>query len=115
VFEQAKVNVIVDEVLIGDRFLSGYVKTLQNTQTYFVGVTCALEALEERELLRNNRAVGLAASQFHLVHAPERFYDLILDTTSTSPFLCAQRLLDFTNTHPQPTSIQKCAERMGLA
>jgi chloramphenicol 3-O phosphotransferase len=114
IFMQANIHLIVDEVLIGDRFLRGYVETFNDSQTYFIGITCDLNVLKERELLRNNRAIGLAESQYHSVHAPERFYDLVLDSSRTSQFDCAQQVLDFIKQHPEPTALKKCAARMGM-
>lgn len=109
----AGLNLIIDEVLVGDQFLEGYVKTLKHNKTYFVGVTCELEALKERELLRADRANGLAEGQYKVVHEPERFYDLMVDTTNTSPFKGARQIMDFVAKNPTPTSMKKCAERQG--
>lgn len=110
----AGIDMIVDEVLIGDRFLTGYIQLLDHSQTYFIGVTCELETLKERELMRPERANGLAEGQYKVVHEPNRFYDLMVDTTSASPFECAKQILDFVKSNPTPTAFTKCAQRLGI-
>jgi chloramphenicol 3-O phosphotransferase len=111
-FAQQDLDVVVDEVLLGDQFLIDYAAGLTNYTVYFIGINCELSVLRERELLRQNRAVGLAESQLTTIHAPERFYDLILDSTSTSPFANAQKILDFITNNPDPQGFKRCSKRL---
>lgn len=111
-FDDAGLDLIIDEVLEGDRFLIDYVKLFQTKKVYFVGVFCDLKTTIERELLRPSRAKGLAQNQFQVVHEPNRFYDLEIDTTGTSPFDCAKTILDFIEKNPNPKSMSLILQRL---
>ncbi len=111
-FHEAGLDLIIDEVFEGDRFLKGYAQLFDGKQVYFVGVYCDLKTTIERELLRSNRRKGLAQNQINVVHEPNRFYDLCVDTTSTSPFDCAKTILDFIDKNPTPKSMSLLAERL---
>jgi chloramphenicol 3-O phosphotransferase len=92
-------DIILDEVLLRDEF-EGYRKCLENHLLYFIGVDCDLKNMEEREILREDRAWGLARDQIHKVHE-SREYDFRVDTTHASPFECAQMILDYIAAHPK--------------
>lgn len=111
-FENAGLDLIIDEVFEGDRFLIDYVKAFQGKLVYFVGVFCDLKTTIERELLRPSRAKGLAQNQFKVVHEPNRFYDLEIDTTKISPFDCAKNILDFIEKNPNPKSMSLILQRL---
>lgn len=114
VFTDAGLNILIDEVLLGDRFLKAYVAHFKEAQAYLIGINCSLKTLQERELLRGNRAIGLAASQFRQVHKPNRFYDLELDSETSSPFENAKKILAFIANSPKPQGLKLCAKRMGM-
>ncbi|MCE3230735.1 MAG: chloramphenicol phosphotransferase [Alphaproteobacteria bacterium] len=97
-------NLIVDEVLFSDGELEAYVQALTGYTVYFIGVMCDLKTLQEREILREDRALGLARDQFAHVHNRKRPYDLTVDTTHTSPFGCAEKILSFIKIMPHPQS-----------
>ena len=88
-------NLIIDEVLLDDICLQSYIKALQNHIVYFVSVFCELSAMQEREILRQDRAIGLSNDQIDRVHVGLREYDLSVDTTTASPFNVAKQILDF--------------------
>jgi len=69
-------NLIVDEVLFEDLGLKYYVQALSNHTVCFIGITCDLDVMEEREILRGDRALGLARDQILRVHDPRGFIDL---------------------------------------
>jgi chloramphenicol 3-O-phosphotransferase len=61
---------------------------LKNHQVYYVKVNCELPTMEEREMLRGDRAWGLARDQFAKMKKLDEVwkYDLEVDTTVTNPF-----------------------------
>jgi len=95
-------DLIVDEVVFGDEGIRRYAKALSGETVYFIGVMCGLPALQEREILRGDRAVGLGRDQMTRVHNQNCFYDLSVDTTRTSAFVCAREILKFIDENPSP-------------
>jgi chloramphenicol 3-O-phosphotransferase len=61
-----------------------------------------LQTLQERELLREDRAIGLGRDQYMHVHDRQFPYDLMINTTRNSAFLCAQEIIDFVKATPKP-------------
>jgi len=60
-----------------------------------VGVKCNLAVMEQREKSRRDRVIGMAKIFYQNeknFHFP---YDLIVDTSQTSPFVNAQKILKF--------------------
>ena len=96
-------NLIVDEVLRTDKELEGYVRALACYKVYFIGVKCDVKEMQEREILRGDRALGLARNQTASVHGLSRAYDLMVDTTTKSAFVCAEEILGFIKHNPNPT------------
>ena len=88
-------HLIVDEVLFDDSELGRYVEALDGHTVYFIGILCDLKTMQERELLRGNRALGLGRDQISRVHGLSRGYDFTIDTTKSTPFECAQQILDY--------------------
>jgi len=76
-------NVIVDTVLVNLDNLAECVFILAHFRVTFVGVFCPLAELERRERERDDRAVGMARSQFTQVHAYQ-IDDLEVDTSLES-------------------------------
>lgn len=100
-------DMILDEVLFGDESLNRYVQALKDHTVYFIGVMCDLKTLQEREILRGDRALGLGRDQMGRVHTPERSYDMTVDTTCTSAFDCGKAILKFISENPNPQSFRQ--------
>lgn len=100
-------NLIVDEVLFSDEELERYVQALAKDTVYFVGVMCDLQTLQERELLREDRAIGLGRDQYMHVHDRQFPYDLMINTTRNSAFVCAQEIMDYMKQHPNPKAFKQ--------
>ncbi|WP_341754287.1 phosphotransferase-like protein [Candidatus Tisiphia endosymbiont of Dioctria rufipes] len=108
-------NLIIDEVLFDDVYLKSYIKVLKGYIVYFVGVFCYLSVMQEREILRCDRAIGLSNDQIDRVHAGSlREYDLTVDTTSRSPFEIAKQILTFVEENPAPQGFMTMHERLQL-
>ena len=94
----AGTNLIVDHVMV---YREGWASTLADCVTvlepfpvYFVGVRCSLEEAKRREQARVDRFTGTAERQFPLVHR-HNLYDVEVDTTHTSPEVCAEQIRTF--------------------
>jgi chloramphenicol 3-O phosphotransferase len=84
-------NLIIDEVLIGDEW-EQYIELLAGFRLHFVGLYAPLATLEVRERQREDRLIGLARGQYHVVHEGKR-YDLEIDTTKMLPAECAKLII----------------------
>jgi len=100
-------DLIIDEVLFEDELLKNYALELSSHIVYFVCVKCSLEVMEEREFLRGDRAIGLSRDQYTKVHKGLRPYDLEVDTTSKSSFICATEILEFIEANPMPRGFKR--------
>lgn len=86
-------NLIVDEVMIGKAKERDYRALLSRFEVRWVGLFAPLELLESRERERGDREIGLARWQYDRVHR-DRAYDLVLDTTATTPLENARKICD---------------------
>ena len=82
---------IVDDVIL-DGGLSEYETLLAGIHLLKVGVFAPLAVLEDREVRRGDRLLGLARWQFSRVHVGAR-YDLEVDTSLADPSACAERIV----------------------
>jgi len=96
--------------VFGEEGLKRYATALSEEKAYLIGVMCDLPALQERELLRGDRALGLGRDQIARVHILKHFYDLTVDTTRASAFECAQEILKFISKSPPPQGFRQIRE-----
>ena len=87
-------NLIVDHVLIDNRWLEQCLQLLNNYYVLFVGVDCPLEELKRREKLRDARRQGFAEQQFKNIHKGKS-YDVLVNTFEMTPDECMQKVLIF--------------------
>ncbi|SDG03079.1 chloramphenicol phosphotransferase CPT family protein [Thalassobaculum litoreum] len=85
-------NLIVDDVILGDR-MAEYDRHLARFRFLKFAVHAPLEVLEAREAARGDRRIGLARWQFPRVHAGKT-YDLEIDTAEHGPEDCARLICD---------------------
>ena len=101
-FAKCGQNVLLDHVLTPSA--CEYLKEdLAGVEVFLVKVACDPQALEGREVLRGNRARGLARSQLQSVHAACH-YDFEVDTTSEQPNKTAQRILNWLKGGPSASA-----------
>ena len=81
---RAGINVIVDEVLLGEDDWKGWQDQLGGLDVMWVAVTPDLDVVEQRERDRNDRMIGLARSQHDVVHR-HAVYDVRVDTAVMDP------------------------------
>jgi len=112
--DKAGLDIIVDEVLLGDELLKNYVKSLKLSKVYFIGIHCDLRILEEREILRGDRYIGSGRDQISRCHGPTRQYDLEVDTTLQSSFECVKLILNFIASNDDPKSFKTLREKFLL-
>ncbi len=95
-------DLIVDEVILGSASMQYYLDELKDLadQTFFVKIFCELEILKEREVLRGDRRLGIANWQFDIVHHPSFVYDFEVDTSRSSIFEVAKKVMDQTGSNP---------------
>jgi chloramphenicol 3-O phosphotransferase len=87
---RAGTGVIVDEVFLeGGHSQAQLQAALQRLVVLWVGVRCHPAIAEARELRRPDRMKGLARDQAERVHEGVS-YDIVVDTTETSPAECAK-------------------------
>ncbi len=81
---QSEYDIILDLVLRDETEFQACLKVLGRRPTFIIGVSAPLHVLEERERARPDRASGIAREQ---VADPvyKRQYDLVLDTSTTTP------------------------------
>jgi chloramphenicol 3-O phosphotransferase len=103
-------NIIVDHVLQEDGWLQECVEKWTGLDVLFVGVTCPLEIVEQRERDRGNRNIGTARHQFGRVHA-HGLYDVEVDTSVLNLDECAMRIMELINNKPQKSAFQELAIR----
>jgi chloramphenicol 3-O phosphotransferase len=84
---------VVDDVWLTEDQALGFKSLMAGAHVLWVGVTCPLEVIEQRERDRGDRRVGQARGHAHLVHRWTG-YDVEVDTSHLSPVECASIILD---------------------
>jgi chloramphenicol 3-O phosphotransferase len=101
-------NLIIDEVIWEKKDLENYASTLKSYQVCYVKVNCELPLMEEREILRSDRSLGLARTQFaKMKDLVWDSYDMEVDTSYTSSFTNAKKILEFYLNKKQNSSTGK--------
>lgn len=101
-------NLLIDEVLLNERALKTYVQQLKKYTVYYIGVLCDLSVLQEREVLRGDRVLGLSNGQIDRVHhGILNSYDLTVDTTRISSLEAADLILKFIEEHSKPSAFKR--------
>ena len=103
-------NVIIDDIILEDEFLSDYLEALDGLTVYFVGVRCDLDVIADREGQRPGRFPGTAESHFVQCHAHGE-YDVEVDTANQSPAECAQQVIDRVD-QGQPLAFDRLREKI---
>jgi chloramphenicol 3-O phosphotransferase len=100
-------NLIIDEVLFDEEALKAYAQHLKAHSVYYIGVFCDLNIMQEREVLRRDRCIGLSNDQIDRVHQGAlNSYDFKVDTTAISPFEAARLILRFMDDNHAPKAFQ---------
>ena len=86
-------NLIIDEAIWEKKDLENYASVLKNHQVCWVKVNCELSLIEEREILRGDRSLGLARTRFLKMKDLDWNFDLQVDTSYTSFFANAKKIL----------------------
>ncbi len=88
---ESGLDLIVDHVLLEDRWLDDMAARWAEFRVLYVGVRCPLDVVLEREAARRDRTIGQAAAQFTVVHR-RAGYDLEADTSELAPDEAAARI-----------------------
>jgi len=84
--------VIFDHVLHDRAMQESCRKAFDGLDVFSVGVTCAIEILEERERERGDRVLGRARGLAGVVHG-FMSYDVMVDTGTMTPAACVSAIL----------------------
>ncbi|WP_181799007.1 chloramphenicol phosphotransferase CPT [Kitasatospora acidiphila] len=89
---RAGARVVIDDVFLGGAASQQrWRQALDGLDVLWVGVRCDPQVAAGRELVRGDRAGGMAASQAAVVHRGV-VYDLEVDTTRTEALQCARTI-----------------------
>lgn len=89
-------DIIVDDVVKNDKDLQSIKKKLGKYGILFVKITCPLNILNEREMIRWDRAWWLARRQSEKMKKMNFPFDISIDTSNTDPFEGARGILQKT-------------------
>ncbi len=84
---------IIDHVFERDSWYQDCLAGLDSQLYIVVGVHCSLDVLQSREIARGDRRIGLAETQFPVVHK-NRSYDIEVYTDQMISEECASLILD---------------------
>ncbi|MDD1780081.1 chloramphenicol phosphotransferase CPT family protein [Enterovibrio sp. ZSDZ35] len=99
-------NLILDNAWSTDKEKLDILNTLKDFEVCLVGVKCHLLVAALREKERGDRALGLAESEYNLVHQNLR-YDIEIDTTQLTPTAVAKQLLTYLKGQPSLTGAKE--------
>jgi chloramphenicol 3-O phosphotransferase len=106
-------NVIVDEVIVGEAFLDDWLDVLDGCEVFFVGVRCDLEDLRRREAARPDRTHGHMQTHFDVVHA-HGDYDVEVDTTGSPTWRCVDVIVAALESRDGETAFDRLRARRKL-
>jgi len=88
-------NLIIEEVILDQKYLENYKDNLKNHQVYFLNVDCELLILEKREKARGDRVIGTNRAQYLKMKELNWEYDLKVDNSWISVLDNAKKILEF--------------------
>ena len=94
-------NIVMDHVLSEPWRLSDLLAVMVDIDVVFVGVHCSVADLNEREALRGDRTVGIAASQVASVHT-HGLYDIEVSTGVATVEDCSAHIRAYLDDHQEP-------------
>jgi chloramphenicol 3-O phosphotransferase len=107
-------SVIFDTALSNPESWRYVLEDLAELPVYLVGITCDAEELSRRERERGDRELGLAARQSKWIHANKE-YDLLIDSTISTPEQCATEVVGWLRNNPVPHAFNTMRVRLGVA
>jgi len=88
-FLAAGLSALADTGFYTPELVEAFVRALPTETVWLVAVRCSLDELERRERARGDRSAGLARQQHDSIHAAV-VYDIEVDTSESSPDMCAE-------------------------
>ena len=86
-------DLIIDHAVTARYHLDLLLQATSSHRVLLVGLDCPVEILRERESARGDRTIGMAEQQARRIHSWLE-YDLLLDTSTTTPDAGAARIAD---------------------
>lgn len=110
-FSEAGAGVVMEHIFLKRRWLRDAVERLHDRPVLFVGLSCPVDVLEQRERERTNKAarIGQAARQFGIL-APlvaREPHDLVVDTAALGPEACAELIVRRLEEGPAPDALRR--------
>jgi chloramphenicol 3-O phosphotransferase len=111
-FAAAGADQILEHIFLRRAWLKDAVSRLARYSVWFVGVQCPLDELERRELVREGVQTGQCARQFRQLAGLHALapYDLVVDTTTASPEVLADRIRRRLEAGESPTAFRRLRE-----
>jgi len=92
-FAERWFDVIVDDVIKDDKDINKIKKKFSKYKMIFVKIHCPINILNEREMIRWNRARWLARRQHEKIEKMKFPFDMTIDTSKTDPFEWARMII----------------------
>lgn len=104
-------DIIIDHAIKNEAWFLECYTQLHTYNVYFVGLHCAAQILEAREIERGDRPIGLSRAHNRAVHT-NMVYDLELDTGELNPEQCATVMIDFLEQAPIADGFEQSYQRI---
>ena len=85
-------DLVIDHAVTARYHADLLLSAVDGHDALLVGVHCPLPVVEEREIARGDRRIGMAAQQMKSIHT-WLAYDDVIDTSAMTPAVAAERLL----------------------
>lgn len=109
-YSEMGLNVVVDTVIDNDKWFNDCLDAFNDHPTLLIGVMCSKEELIRREEQREDRNIGLAASQFNQIYSIDE-YDVEVNTEELTPSECADKILCFLKSNQDFVAFKKLGKR----
>ncbi|MBA3237554.1 MAG: zeta toxin family protein [Parachlamydiaceae bacterium] len=98
-------DLVIDEVLFAEDDFLDYQNIFHDYRVYFIAVKPPLEVVEQREIERGDRVIGLARGLYDHVYM-NKSYDMEIDSSKMTPDESATEIMEYIDAHPYPRGLQ---------
>ena len=104
-------DIVVEHAFFERHWITDLVHELSGLPTFFIGLKCPLNVLEQREINRGHRIIGQTRGHHKLVHE-NMHYDLEIDTATNTPQDGAKKIIAFLKNNPNPRALNQLLTEM---
>lgn len=94
-------TLIIDELLFDEFSMQGYLNVFSGYKVYFIAVKPPVEVVKQRERDRGDRVIGVGELLYEPTYG-NKIYDLVIDSSLSTPHQSAKTIVDFIQKHPHP-------------